>query len=375
MRITEHPIQPGTLTGMRRLEGGNKGRLFVLENQQSEKLVVKFQRESPAEAVAGTAIVRQVGASTPGVRVATTAEVQVLGKALEPLTGAINGLVAEFRSCVAEVGQTDPKKLRYALFMEFAEGITIKDLRDDDPEAFLKAICDPAFQFDLGRIAAADTFAGNPDRMFARRTPEGAEGWYHEKNLFLSLQDGHRAVAIDNAFAPHLSRFQRLPHGLRVEGTGVQFGSISSANQSLSETEAGHLFDTFLDTTEHAHPDMKGRIAEIRAKDRGSFIANFTTGTATAMQTLLTRGQGWKNTLSTFMADEEMLKQFRLRKRVLRQVATGVDPTEARTRAASDENYRKWVLTTELKMSEQNASELLVKGVQEYKKAKQAVRI
>jgi hypothetical protein len=81
VKISEKPIQPGTLTKVKELTGGHKGMVFLLENKAGDKLVVKFQHEPTFEAIGGTAVMKKGRCETPGVREATAAEFNTLASA------------------------------------------------------------------------------------------------------------------------------------------------------------------------------------------------------------------------------------------------------------------------------------------------------
>jgi hypothetical protein len=359
MKITEKPIQTGKLAELRELTGGHKGVVFLLENTDSEKLVVKFQNETPAEALAGTRIMKHAGAETPAVRQAASIDIAGLSLAIATVRYQFPDIVSAFNAA--------KNKFKYVILMEFAEGSTLKYVREKELHMFLQVICNQDFQFELGKIVAADAFAGNPDRMFAAKVGfKGAvEGWYHEQNLFVSSKG--KPVAIDNAFSPKVVS-GTLPWGRYLGGFGVQWGSIASAYKDFAQEEAGVLFDKFLATAAKDH-DSEVRAIDDARTNRAAFVDNFTRGATQAMQSLLTRGQQWNKSLSDCDVGETLLREFRVRKRLLRQVSKGVDPKAALERANNDEEYRKWVLTSELGF-EGDADELLKKGVSAYKQFK-----
>jgi hypothetical protein len=301
MKVTENPVQPGTLTRLRQLTEGHKGVLFVLENKESHKLVV--------------------------------------------------------------------------ILMEYAEGTMLLEVRKHRVEEFLRVLCEPTFQMELGKIVAADTFAGNPDRMFAAKVGpvpgQPREGWYHEQNLFVSK--GGKPVAIDNAFTPWVHP-ATLPWGRYLGNAAIQWGSIASACITYAQEEARLLFAKFLATVAKDHPGKRDAIEGVREQHQAAFVVNFSRAATQTMQALLIRGQRWKKSLTECGAEEKILKAFRVRVRVLRQVSHGVDPTTAAERAENDAEYRKWVLTSEFGLEVEEADELLKKGHREYKKFKALTR-
>jgi hypothetical protein len=201
-------------------------------------------------------------------------------------------------------------------------------------------------------MVAADTFAGNPDRMFAgilgfTKTPKG---WYHEQNTFIGGTAGaRRPVAIDNAFSPSVLSMQ-VPWGRYLAGTGIQTGSFASATPELSLQEGEMLFKALLKTAEEDHRDDEAimqRIANIRATEGGTFAANFSKGATEAIQLLLTRGQHWKRQFAADGANDELLQLFKIRKRVIRLVSVGKSPAQAKEIASNDTEYRKWIVKGE----------------------------
>jgi len=365
MKLSEKPVVPGQLTRIRELQGGHKGVLFLLENADGERLVVKFQNEAPTEALAGTRIMKAASGNTPGVRQASTIDVGVLSNAVETVAFALADMRAAFKSAKS--------RFKHVLLMEFAEGRTLKAMREGFVEEFLAVIQDSGFQIALGRIIAADTFAGNPDRMFAGKLgfdPE-PEGWYHEQNLFMARSDtgSPKPVAIDNAFAPHVYEWT-APWGRYLGGMGVQWGSLAAGNVELARQEAGMLYDVFLSTAQQDHPEAEPLIENARAS-KSLFQTNVAMGMQAAMQELLRRGRGWKAKLIKDGATVEAIADFRIRKRVLRRMAHGAGSEEATTQAIKtardDKAYRKWVLITEYHQADDEADNLLLQSLASYK--------
>ena len=98
MKVSEKPVKPGKLTRISELKGGHKGRVFLLENDENHKLVVKFQNEATAEALAGTRILQKVGANTPNLRGALKPDVVNILQALDALGGEeLENIKSEFR--------------------------------------------------------------------------------------------------------------------------------------------------------------------------------------------------------------------------------------------------------------------------------------
>jgi hypothetical protein len=362
MKITESPINAAGLTKITQLTGGNKGVLFLLENAAKEKLVVKFQNEDPVEALAGTQIMQRAEASTPNVRQAAKIDVLVI-------SDEVRGMHFRFKEECAAFADAK-SQFKYVLLMDFAEGSTLMKVRRDHVEEFFKVLCDVQFAQELGKILAADAFAGNPDRMFGGKigyAPAGLEGWYHEQNLFVTKDA--KPVAIDNAFRPMVTS-ATLPWGRYVGGHGIQWGSVAPAYETYAMTEAGLLFDKFLSTALSDHPDRKDFVDKYVRPTRAAFVANVAKGAKAAMQQLLAHGQHWAQSFKTLGAEKKLLDQFRVRKRLLRLIAAGKDPAGSYKTAQNPDEYRKWFLTEELKLSPGEADKLLLKGVEEYKKLK-----
>ena len=62
MDLNETPIKPGELTELTELEGGRRGRVFLLKNSIGQQLVIKFQKESTSSPVAATHILQKARA-------------------------------------------------------------------------------------------------------------------------------------------------------------------------------------------------------------------------------------------------------------------------------------------------------------------------
>jgi hypothetical protein len=88
--------------------------------------------------------------------------------------------VKQFATVFERAAQNKP----YCLLMEYVEGQTFKTMLKEEWREFLDVIKDETFQVQLGRILAADVFAGNSDRMFGVHRPDSPpEGWYNAGNL------------------------------------------------------------------------------------------------------------------------------------------------------------------------------------------------
>jgi hypothetical protein len=362
MKLNEQPIQPGILDRVLKFGDGKKSDVFGLVNTDKEKLVVKFQNEAPVEALAGTGILKRAGVTTPETRVASKDDIA-------NLEAAVKSVQQQFPTEWEQFEMAKPK-WKYVLLMEWAEGITLKKARTEQLDEFLRVLGDATFQTQLGRMAAADAFAGNHDRMFGIKMGVNAvEGFYNEGNVYIGATS---AVAIDNAFRPGLlppTLMKNFPWGYK--NNYFQFGSCASASPSHVAQEAELIFEVFLTTAEANHTgktEAIDAITKARQDYKGSFIQNFTQGALATIKSLLGHGQQWKQKLMTeWGADEGALQKFRVRKRMLRQFYQGVEPQDALQRTQNVDEYRKWALTNEYGLSELEADELLAKGVEAYK--------
>lgn len=330
LAVAEQPVDAShpPLTNIKELTGGHKGVLYLLENQASQKLVTKFQNEALTEAVIGTDVMQEAGAITPTLRQANAADLDAMQQGLAPLQASHQPEVAGFGAARAKFG--------VHLVMEFAEGKTIMKVMDETPQKIIAAFRDPTFQAGLGRVMAADAFAGNPDRMFAGTVgfSKDLEGWYHEQNLFIHETDAgtYQAVAIDNAFAPWMPNKMVMPFGRYMGGAGFQVGSVAAASPSHYRIEAGLIFDRVLQEMEKRYQDDPAILAEVATVrlERATIVEGMMAGAQGGMQRLLQRGLGWGGRLAARGADAHQAGQFKLRKRYLRLLATGMEPGRAR---------------------------------------------
>lgn len=363
MKLTDKTIQVAGLSKITELTGGNKGVVFLLENKSGEKVVIKFQNEAPIGALAGTKIMQQAQASTPNVRLASRVE-------LASISVEVSRLTYECRDACATFAEAR-SIFKHVLLMDYAEGLTLASLRTENAREFFAVLCDFHFQWELGKILAADVFSGNPDRMFGALVGGGGrlEGWYHEKNTLVT--SNRRPVAIDNSFRPGVVS-ATLPWGRYMQGNSMQWGSVAAACRTLARKEAGLLFDEFVASTLRSHPDPDLLVhvnGKVRPK-RSVFVFTVASGACDAMERLLTHGQHWGQSLSDFGATKSLLKQFRIRKRLLRQLAAGRDAEESLKTARNDTAYRKWFLTEQLGMPTKEADDLLLLAIEHYKKYK-----
>lgn len=343
LAVAEQPVDAShpPLTNIKELTGGHKGVLYLLENQASQKLVTKFQNEALTEAVIGTDVMQEAGAITPTLRQANAADLDAMQQGLAPLQASHQPEVAGFGAARAKFG--------VHLVMEFAEGKTIMKVMDETPQKIIAAFRDPTFQAGLGRVMAADAFAGNPDRMFAGTVgfSNDLEGWYHEQNLFINetAAGTYQAVAIDNAFAPWMPPNLVMPYGRYVGGHGFQVGSVAAANPNLYRTEAGLVFDRIMlemESRYKADPVILSEVATLRL-ERATIVQGMVAGAESAMQRLLRPGRNWMGRLAAGGATAKQTTQFRERNRYLRILADGVDPKRARVIAKDERAYKLWV--------------------------------
>lgn len=278
-----------------------------------------------------------MGAVTPGLRVATVGD-------MENLNVGIDALGAEFDTVKERFRSTAPK-FKHKLVMEFARGSTIKKLSETDPLKLIAALRDPALQSSLGRILAADSFAGNPDRAMAvTGWDKTLSGWYHEQNLIIDESDaGFTAVAIDNAFRPWLMPGVQ-PYGRYMGNIGLQSASAAAASRPHFATELGLIFDRLVEElAKKIGQDalMVGALKELKS-ERANFVARAGESAEAVMAKLLESGQHWKVGFSQSGADKKVLMEFAERKRFMRLIRAGVDPEAAREIAAAKSSYAGW---------------------------------
>jgi hypothetical protein len=365
MNLVEDPISPGKLVEIEQFTDGLKGQTFSLKNASGEKVVVKFQKESPAAALAGTFVLKKAGAATPTMRALRPVERTGLKTAAECMA---NDDVAVIQSFIKASGDTSwwPN----AVVQEFSDASTLKhSLAKTRVGTFLTVICDKDFQAKLGRIIAADSFVGNPDRMFAG-TPLGSaaiKGWYNEGNTLISSKSNiHTPVAIDNGFAPS------YPKAMAVKAPWGLLGMITSLASPVTkyaEEEAGLLFDKFMETASKNDADSSDSIAVVKQSHRESFIKEVSRSATATMQALLVRGQQWKAQFRSHGISQETLEQFKIRKRILRLLSMGKEPNIAVTTTGNVE-YKRMILEDEFKKvltADQLVTEALEKFYKEVK--------
>jgi hypothetical protein len=358
MNLQEDVIVPGTLEKIVALTGGQKGKPFILENTAGEKVVVKFQKENPADALAGSHILAKAEVRTPKIRLLKPDELPVLSAAVETLRDRFGTVVYAYAEA--------QRQFQHALVMDFVEGAsTLKDLRKGTLIEFLTVICDAEFQRELGKIIAADAFAGNFDRMYALRAGNNVVGWYHEQNTLIS---NGKPVAIDNGFNPYV--FDKIaPWGQYVGNAGFQTMSLASAEKGLAKIEAGALFDKFMESALSDHPDEHSHIDVAKGRKQ-AFIEQVSHTATETMKQLLKRGQHWKGQFTNQGIEEKVLGKFSRRKKILRMLAAGIAPDIAvsNTGDPAAEGYRKFVLVSELGLTDIEAEQILQKPIDEYKK-------
>jgi len=185
---------------------------------------------------------------------------------------------------------------------------------------FLGIINDPEFQKSVGRILAAEAFGENPDVQFA-------------------VEPDHP--------------------------TKVGSSIAAAAFGRSSFDEAGRVFDFLL---ESARLDRRDRQAanQQREYQRRMFARHVSGDAVTAMRQLMAQGNAEQTETSTLPVDS--VSAFRRRRRTLRQVSRGVDPQVAAERASRDDDYRKWVLSTNTGVKSANEAEALLRvGLVKYK--------
>ena len=358
MNLQEDVIAPGIMKSLVKLTGGQKGEPFILGNTAGEQVVVKFQEENPADALAGSHILAKAKVRTPKIRLLKPNELPILSAAVETLRDRFGPVVDAYMGA--------QRKFSHALVMDYVEGAsTLKDLRKGALIEFLAVICDGEFQGELGKIIAADAFAGNFDRMYAIRKGDGVVGWYHEQNTLVAQK---KPVAIDNGFSPHVFG-QLAPWGQYVALAGFQVMSLASAHKKFAEMEAGALFDKFMASALSDHPEEQSNIDIARGR-RSSFIDQVSRTATETIKQLLTRGQHWKEQFAVQGIGEQVLGKFSQRKKILRMLAAGIAPEIAvsNTGAPDGKGYRKFVLVSELGLTDIEAEQILQEPIAEYKK-------
>lgn len=338
--VQQPAVQQPAVAAVAKLTGGLKGEVFKVDFNDGSSQVIKLQNESPVAAIAGTKIVQEAGVLAPNI-------VDLGGPGALPraemaaMVGRCNGPAA------AELArQLRGNKFPQAVNMEFAPGL---DLGKRMKEADFKqnVLLSPRFQDQLGRLFAADAVAGNPDRMYAARTPDqGLMGFYNKGNLKIHGQgDALELIAIDNEFNPgaqFLGGIEGISdedlHGLHA---GVrQVGSKAAASPLHASHEIGLVVDQM----------CKDAGVQLAPEEREKFIANVQKANAAAIARLLAPAQGRRQQLQDIGVNQKDLDDFARHKRGLRMLgknapaAGGHDLSvgeKLKMAAGSDKNHRQ----------------------------------
>ena len=365
----ENPVYVGKLAKIERLTGGKQGEVFRLQNAAGQQLVVKLQDQRPAGALLGAQVLQKVGALTPGLRQATWRDRLRIWLRLQQLkwkTPGLKDLIGTFLR--------GAKKFKYMLLMAFVSGKKSgeRGFHLSWDAQFQKAILSPSFQKELGRILAADAFMGNADRIHQYKTDDQMVIYYNPGNLLFAenAKGEYHAYAIDNEFDP--SNLKSYPYGASHTAP-----SIAAVRQQLFRPEVEAIFRDIID-----QPEKKARLGKIKMlwnssqykeweKQKKNFVATVLDSAEQAMKILFERGQGWKKQIQKARGDAEA---FRIRKRYMRMVRSGMDIRQARPMAEDKAKYRQWVLVKEFGLSEEAARKIVAGGDRKYKQFMHARR-
>jgi hypothetical protein len=366
------------IKSIKQLRGGVKGVVFLLEDYDGKKLVVKFQKEMGEGPIIGTFIMDKVNVTAPKVHNASREDLRPISLALEDLKNRNNKYSEEYET-FNEAGE----KYEVVLFMQFVEGSTIGVKSKENPWNFLDAVCGKKFQVELGKILASDAFSGNPDHIWtgyagSRETAPGTfepifGGWCNTGNLFVT--NDKKLVPIDNAFSP--DQWAGAENLIVGSHTGfTQRASIASCHFTNAKLEAEKLFDYFVAITRSAHPEDQNLEnflqSDALVKEREAFISVVSTSAVTTMSQLLERNQHWGEQFKKIGANQKLVDKFRIRKRVLRLAAAGVEADKLLAIAKDQKKYHHWFLCECKKMDEKQAA-LLLKDSKAYKEYKQSL--
>jgi hypothetical protein len=411
----ETPVQPGFLMGVTRLTGGKVGSLFNLTNMSKENLVVKFQEEDPARTIIGTEIMKKAGVKAPSLRVASDNDKNAIEKSVKGMQKGYsrmkkmdsesetlpNSPKLTMLGSSPEPEQTkkkkpaspeqtltqyldDAAKFSHMLLMEFVMGekAGTPSLSGHQPtDDFEKALHTPAFQVQLGRMLAADAFAGNSDRLHGiltrSMTSEGMDesAWFNGGNILLQSDQGKFIQwAVDNDFSPGKKKAYPI-------SKGAMQASLAAAIPVEFAKEAGMIYDSLMGkkskpekliklglfSSKKTKQKRKEQLKQLKQwkewnTNRQLFINNLSKGAFLAMRGLLKRGQSWKQLIRDKGGSEDMVNDFRIRKRLLHLIKGGVEARRAHGMATKPDLYRKWVLETEFKLSKEVAADAVYLG-------------
>jgi len=143
------------------------------------------------------------------------------------------------------------------------------------------------------------------------------------------LMDFAEGSTLEETRRNQVEEFFAVPWGRFMGNQGVQWGSVAAAFHTYARKEAGLLFDIFLSSALSDHPDTQEDVAASVRSQRSVFVYHVTNGAVTAMQQLLAPGQNWAMSLRMLGAGDQLVAKFRIRKRLLRQMAAGEDPEDS----------------------------------------------
>ena len=329
------------VAGVEKLTGGLKGVVFKVDYDDGSSQVVKLQKESPVAAIVGTQFVQEAGVLAPNMeRIGGPGQLQRLDLAVR-LQQADSPAAKQIANLLR--GNNYPE----AVVMDYAPG---RDLGKamQQPDFKQNVLLNERFQDQLGRLMAADAFAGNPDRLYGARMPgkEGLEGFINKGNLKIHGEGAQlQIIAIDNEFNPgaqFLGGIENISdqdlHGMH--SGYMQVGSKAMAVDGKRAGEIGLVLDKM----------CKEANVQLSPQERQKFIQVADRAAAQTMNRMLTPGQMRQQQLQQLGVEGRDLEDFGRHKRGLKMLgragpaAGGDDLTvgqKLKLAAGSDNNHRQ----------------------------------
>lgn len=346
-----------TLTGLEFIRKGQSGEKFKLFSNLNS-CVVKFEKASPMKSLIGTGVLQRANVTTtPGMKNLNTVQRATLANAAKQLktSGALHPDDCDsFKKCCK-----NEKDYASAVIMDLVQGVDV-DAALKQPELLIQALTNSTFAENLGRIVAADAFALNSDRFIVRDPKTTDPVLLNKGNLMIG--EGGTAVPIDPSFMfpmAHVrpgSTANKSGWGISAHGTAyLRSPSVVTFYKVMASSipcEGDALFTYFQNLLGH---EDKARVES----SREAFVKSFMVGALDAATSLLKRRQGWKDYILECGGSKKDTDDFRLHKRLLNQIAQGESIADAAGRAKDVMKYRRWVMTKELEMSEEDAEKII----------------
>jgi hypothetical protein len=394
LAMTETPIDATNLTEIRMLQGGRVGKVYLIKNATGQQIIVKLQGEDTSRTVMGTQILKQAGVPVPETRVAAPGDIGNIAAGLTSLKATNPDYTAVVDGYFADIAGGEYPNV---LVMDFVQGEALEHdeiqtrLGRDDEEITEKvrvraadlvpAMLSFEFQQDLGRMMAADAFAGNADRMHAYQGGVFIEDnalsiYYNPGNILMARGEGGatRAWAIDNDFKP--GEMRSFPYGKKASDP-----SVAVTMRDEFEKEVAAIYDVFVNEPDKTQEEAE-QLTRLRAvgefftrgakqrrlqalarrnrermrlwhewqANRTTFVTTVVNNAQSTLDVLMMRGQNWKGQIARAGGDAGTIEKFHIRKRYLHMLRGGVPARRAWVDAKDQTAYHTWRLQHDFKL-------------------------